>query len=57
MTTILLKQIINIKLTRKIIIFKSNLKKIMILIIKYKILIMVNYLLDIRRKMINKQQS
>lgn len=43
------------KLTRKIIIFKNKIRKMKIIIIKYKILILVNYLLDIRRKMINKQ--
>lgn len=52
-----LKQIINMKLMRKIIIFKRILKNKKIIIIKYKNLILVNYLLDIKEKMNNKQQN
>jgi len=43
------------KLTRKIIIFKRILKNKKIVIIKYKNLILVNYLLDIKEKMNSKQ--
>jgi hypothetical protein len=43
------------KLMRKITIFKKILKNKKITIIKYKILIQVNYLLDIKEKMNNKQ--
>ena len=57
MIIILLKQIINMKLTRKIIIFKRILKNKKIVIIKYKNLILVNYLLDIKEKMNSKQQN